>query len=486
MSSTAAQRSPALPVAFACTAFVAGLALYGLFVAHVLSLGAAIVEQPIESAEASGPVAAGAAGTILLLLSGCAALHPALRDQRLAPLAGLGWPLALGAIAGAAVFKVGAAAFFLSAALALPGFVTAALATTVPPAPRPGLARFLARSWMTTGTVAGFALAAAVGLQPLEQALPHIPWASVVFGLILLTLLQSAARYVARHGGEPSGLARDHQQVRHPHETDAIRAVAEPLHAYIEEGRAPDDYVRLAERLDGGRGHAIPTPPPSDSGRPALPVSLAALVATLQAAALAVPALLLPTLGPGLGLLLFGLALPFARSNLAPRQEPASRAAWFASAVTMALGGALLVIALAPHGSTMGLLLGAPSLFLTLAMLRRRRRPDNLAALRRAHAELLAQRSRRQVRAGLVVAASAAAAPVAQLLARLLLGLESPAIPVEGLAVVALSGLLFSLAALASGPAARRHRAAAQAAQEEQVAQRRNAHLTFLENLELT
>lgn len=486
MSPIPAGRSSALPLAFAGAALVAGLGLYGLFVAHVLTIGGAIVEQPIESAEASGPLAAGAAGTLLLLLSGCAALHPALRDQRLAPLVGLGWPLALGAVASVAVFKVGAAAFFLSAALALPGFVTAALATTVPPTPRPGLARFLARSWMTTGTAAGLALAAAVGLQPLEQALPHIPWASAVFGLLLLVLLQSAARYVARHGGEPSGLARDHAQVRHLHDSDAIRAVADPLHAYIEEGRAPADYVRLAERLEGGRGRALPVPPVPDAGKPALPAGLAALAATLQAAALGLPALLVPGMGLGLGLVLFGLALPFARSSLAPRKEPASRTAWLLSALAMALGGTLAVGGVAPQASVLGLLFGAPALLVLLGTLRRRRRPDNLAALRREHADLLAQRSRRQMRTGLLVAASAVGAPVAQALARLLLGLETPAIPVEALAIVALAGLLVSLAALAFGPAARRHRAAAQAVQDAHVAQRRSAHLTFLEQMELT
>ena len=465
----------------------AGLGCYGVFVQHILDRGDTIVDEPVESPEASGPLMAAGAGILLLIASGIAGLSPVVRGHRLAPLAGFGLPLAVAGLVGGSAFGIGKSAFTLILILLVPSLLTAGIACLVPPGP-PSLTRFLLRSWMATGFLLGLALMAFGGLSLLEDVLPHLPFASVVAALAIGTLIQLAARYVARHGRDVEGLALKHQQVRHVHETVGIRAVADRLHPFIEEGRDGPDYELLTQQLGKAGGQpAIAAPVPAP-GRPTLPHRLSISVAILRSVAIGLPLLVLRgELGVGAALVVAGLALPFARAILSPPEEPSRRLAWLGGSLLMAAGGVFLLFAfgLPTANAVLGAALGLPYLIILITTLRHRPVPAHLAFLRVAHARKLASRHRREAARGLVLAGGMVIATPTLWVLSFLIGIALPTLPPLALALGALSGLLWAGAAWLIGPGAELHRRGLAVEQASQAQARRTAHSLFLERLEM-
>lgn len=469
-----------------------GAVLYGGFVKHVLDRGEGIVDLAIQSKAARGPVQLAASGILCFAASGLVSFAPALRGRRLSPLLGVGLALVAPALVGFSAFSLGRTSFLLALALAAPSGATLLLACAVPPSPRPGLGRFLLRSWMATGFLGGLVLAALFGLELAETARPRVPWASVLAALAIGTFVQLAARYVAQHGGAPRGIARDHQQVRHVHETADIRAVADRLHPFVEEGRGSEEYARLAQDLgtvarQGPPGTLVEAPSP-----PTLPPALAAVVAGVRAAAFAVPVwVLVPILGLPAAVAAFGLVLPFARMAIDPRKEPSPRWWWLASAAVMGAGGAWLGHHLrAPGFDRLTLPFGGafavPYLAVFLWTLRQRPLPGHLAFLRLERAQRLAATWRRQAGRGVGLAVASLALPPTLWVASRLAGVRIPPVAWPVLLAFTASGVLWAIAAALAGPAAARHRARLAAQHAARVQARAAAHRAFLDRLEMT
>ncbi|MEK6975774.1 MAG: hypothetical protein AABY18_05480 [Candidatus Thermoplasmatota archaeon] len=470
----------------------AGAALYAGFVKDVLDRGKDIVDISLKSKAARGPLQLAGAGILCMAASGLVSFARPLRGRRLSPLLGLGLALVPAALVGVTAFSLGRTSFMLALIVAAPSVLTLAIACLTPPRPRPGLGRFLLRSWMATGFLIGLTALALFGLELAEKARPRVPWASVFAALALGTLVQLAARFVAMHGSELDPVAKDHKQVRTVHETEAIRDVAARLHPFIEEGRDGDDYVRLAEDLGKVTRQPVPAVPDLASGPPTLPVAQAGAVAVLRATAASAPlVVVVPVLGWPAAVVAFGLALPFARMSLNPRKEPSPRLWWLAGAAVMAGGGAWAGSFLRAPGFErltlpFGAALALPYLILFLLTLRKRTVPGHLAFLRLEHAKALGERWRRNVGRGLGVAAGSLGLPPALWLVSRMVGIRIHAVAWPVLIAIAAGGLLWALAGLLSGPAAARHRSRLGAQQAARVQARAAAHRTFLDRLEMT
>ena len=479
----------AVALALAVGLLVTGGGLYAVFVEHVLDRGEGIVKESVKSQTARQPLLMGCAGIAALAVSGIVAVASPLGRRRLGPLAALGLPLSAGAVTGLGAFSLGRSALMLALVVAAPSLLTCAIACLTPPRPRPGIGRFLLRSWMATGFLVGLGLAAVGGLTLAEKALPRVPWSSLLAALAAMTLLQLAARYVGQHGAVPTGLATDHQQERTVQDTPAIRRVGERLHPFIEEGRGAQDYAQLTAQLATATQQpagAVPAPPP---GAPALPAAVAWGCALLRVGAFVAPAaILLPGLAAPVALVGVGLLLPFTRAAMAPRGEPLPRAAWALGALLMAGGGWFAGQAVGPGTllGPLGTVLGAPFAVLLLASLRRRRLPGHLAHLRLRHAQALHQRWGRNAAGGAALAVSALLLPAGMWGVSALLGIGLPGVSWRPLGAVAGGGALGAAAAALAGPAAARHRAGLDAQHARLVQERGLAHRTFLERLELT
>ncbi len=486
-----APRGPAAALAAVILLALVGAGLSWLFVEHVLARGDKIVDEPIQSPAAATPLWAAGGGVACLAVSGTIGLWaPSLRGRRWAPLVALGAPWAFAAGLGVLAFTVGPPAFAVSIAFAVPTLVAALLAVVLPPPRDPGFGRFLLSSWMALGTLAGLVVVAWATLGALEEQKPSVPWSSVLAGLGLATLLQTTARYAARHGGELRTAPRLHQQVRTVHETPTAQAVAARLHAYVEEGVGSKPYHQLTAELAQAAGSVQTTvgPAPGEAGRQPLPAWAAGSAALLRALAFALPfpALLPDAWGLGLGLLAAGLLLPLQGAALAPRKEPLRPIPWTLGGLLAAGGGYLLGPLLldgAPSAQWMGSGIGLPLLFVAAIALRRRA-PEGLATMRLAHAEQLAGRSRTQVARGAIVALLALGLPVLLGSVAFLLGIEVQDVPVQVPLAGFAAGALWSLAGLVTGPAAGPHREAMRAAQAARVEERRAAHRSIVESLE--
>lgn len=470
----------------------AGIALYAGLVKHVLDRGDDIVNESIKSKEARAPLQLAGTGLLCAAASGLLSFSPPVRGRRLAPLLGIGLAALPAGIVGATAFSLGRTSFALAGAVAAPSLVTLLIACAVPPRPRPGLWRFIARSWMATGFLFGLVLLAIFGLELAETARPRVPWASVFAALALGTLVQLAARYVGMHGAHLQAVAQDHRQERGAHETDAIRAVAARLHPFIEEGRAPEAYDALARDLGAAAGQAsVPTPllPP---GRAALPTLAAGGAAVLRAAAWALPVLpLVPRLGAPVALAVFALVLPWTRRTLAPPGDRLPRTWWLAGALGMGASGAWVGWHLTAPGFArltwpFAAALALPYLVLLGASLRVVPAPSDIAHRRLAHANRLAQAWRRSALRGLAVAVAAVLLPALTWLASRMTGIAITAPPWSVLVALAAAGVLWALAAFVAGPVARRHRQQLSSLHQAQVQARAAAHRMFLDRLEMT
>lgn len=482
--------------AIAATALLlaAGGFLYAGFVKDVFARGDKIVDVSLKSKEARPMLQLGGSALLCFAASGLVSFVPALRGRRLSPLLGLGLALVPGALVGLTAFSLGRTALRLALVVAAPSLLTMAVACAVPPRPRPGLGRFLARSWMATGFLVGLVLLALAGLDLAETARPRVPWASVMAALAIGTVLQMAARYVALHGARPTAFAVDHQQKREAHETDAVRAVADRLHPYVEEGRGQEAYAALAHDL-GAVGRLQPPPPPElPAGPPVLPGPHAAVAAALRAAAFAVPvAVLVPLVGWPTAAATFGLLLPLARKSLNPAKDPTPRAWWLAGAAAAAAGGAWLGSRFSAYAWGLARLtwpaaavLGAPYAVVFLGTLAQRPLPGHIGHLRLEQARRLGARWLRSAGRGLAVAAVSLGSPAILWAVALSTGLRVPAVPWRLLVAVAAAGVLWALAAVVCGPAASRHRAQLDAQHQAQVQARASAHRMFLDRLEMT
>lgn len=469
----------------------AGAALYAGFVREILDRGQHIVDISIRSKEARGPMQLAGSGILCLAASGLVSFTPALRGRRLAPLLGLGLAVVPAALVGATAFSLGRTSFALALVVAAPSVATMVVACLVPPRPRPGLGRFLLRSWMATGFLIGITGLALFGLELAEKARPRVPWASVLAAMALGALVQLAARYVAMHGSEPDAIAKDHQQKREVHETDVIRQVAARLHPFVEEGRDGAEYALLAKELGGAARQPVPAAPDLPAGEPSLPRVQAGLVACLRAAAVAAPlVLLVPVLGWPAAIVTFGIALPFTRMALDPRKEPSPRLWWLAGAVAMAAGGAWAGSHLRAPGFDrltwpLAGTLAVPYAILFLGTLRPRPAPGHLAFLRLEHARKLGQAWRKHVTRGLGVAAGALALPMVLWAASLIIGIHIRPVAWPVLFAIATAGALWALAGLLSGPAAARHRSGLASQHAARVQARAAAHRAFLDRLEM-
>lgn len=467
-----------------------GAALYGGFVKSVMDRGDKVVDIDIKSKAARGPVQLAATGVLCLIASGLASFAPVLRGRQLSPLLGIGLALVAPALIGLTAFSVGRTAFALALVVAAPSLLTLIIACLTPPRPRPSLGRFLLRSWMATGFLAGLVLLALLGLELAEKARPRVPWASVLAALAVGTLCQLAARYVAQHGADLDAIAKDHQQVRHVHETDAIRAVAGKLHPFMEEGRAGEEYGTLAADLGAVTKQRVPAAPQLPLGPPTLPPPLAATVAALRAAAFAVPVwVLVPILGHPAAVVAFGLLFPFTRMALGPRKEPSPRWAWLAGAVVMGAGGAWAGSYLRAPGFDrltwpFAGILALPYLVLFITTLRTRPVPGHLAFLRLERAQAMAAAWKRQAGRGVGLAVASLALPPALWLASLLAGVRIPPVAWPVLLAFVAGGVLWAVAALLVGPAAAPHRARLGAQHAARVQARAAAHRAFLDTLE--
>lgn len=481
-------RRAVLAAALALGLLGAGLALYWGFADHVLDRGKSIVNESFKSRGARQYLLMAGAGLLCLLASALVATAPSLRSKRFAPLVGLGAPLCGAALVGVSAFSLGPAALVLAGALAAPSVVTAALACLAKPTEEMGLGRFLVRSWRSTGFLLGLGVLAVAGVNIAERAVPRVPWGSVLAALAIGAVLQMGAMYVTTHGAAPRAMARDHEQVRHVHDTAAMRAVAERLHPYVDEGRAAAAYDTLADDLARAAGGTATPAPAVPAGPPAVPPGLAGTAATLRAAALALPLLVVvPQVGPAVALTAFGLLLPFVRRLYAPREEPLAAAWWAAGGLLAATGGVLLVALLLPRVVTpvVGAALAGPYLVATaVAALRRRPAPGHLAHARLRHAQALAAAWWRDALRGGTVAVGAALAAPTVWAASLLVGVPLPSIPWPILAVAAAGGVFWAFAAWLAGPAARPHRTALGAEHERQVRARQASHSQFLDRLE--
>lgn len=479
-------------IALSLVLLVAGVALYAGFVKHVLDRGNTIVDESIQSKSARGPLQLAGTGILCAAASGLVSFGPAIRGRRFAPLLGIGLAAVPAGLVGATAFSIGRTSFTLAGAVAAPSVVTLLIACAIPPRERPGLARFIGRSWMATGFLLGLVLLALFGLELAETVRPRVPWASVFAALALGTLMQMAARFVAMHGPHLEAQARDHQQVRDGQDTAAIRAVAQRLHPYIEEGRGAEAYAALARDMGAAVGQDGTDLPAVAPTRPALPTLAAGGAALLRAAAVALPAIfLVPRLGGPAAVLLFGLTLPWTRRSLAPRGDRLPRSWWLAGALLMAAAGAwagsqLLIPGVGRLTMFLAAVLALPYLILFAAHLRRHVVPDHMAFLRLEHAQLLARTWARSVRRGLAVAAGAVLLPPMLWLASRMSGLAIESLPWPVLLTVAAAGILWSLAALLAGPAAQRHRLHLAAQHAGQVQARATAHRLFLDRLEMT
>jgi hypothetical protein len=470
----------------------AGAALYAGFVKDVMDRGSDIVDISIKSKAARGPLQLAGSGILCMAASGLVSFTPSLRGRRLSPVLGIGLALVPAAIVGGTAFSLGRTSFALALIVAAPPVLTMSVACLVPPRPRPGLGRFLLRSWMATGFLVSITALALFGLETAEKVRPRVPWASVLAALALGAFIQLAARYVAMHGSEPDAIAKDHQQKREVHETDVIRQVAARLHPFVEEGRDGTEYSLLAKDLGGAARQPVPALPQLAPGLPSLPIVHAGAVAVLRSASLGAPLVaLVPIFGWPAAVVAFGLALPFARMGLNPRQEPSPRLWWLAGAVAMAGGGAWAGTQLrAPGFERLTLpLAGAlalPYLVLFLVTLRPRSPPGHLAFLRLEHARQLGQSWRKHVTRGLAVAAGALALPPALWVASLLIGIGIRPVAWPVLFAIAIGGALWALAGILSGPAAARHRATLDSQHAARVATRAAAHRAFLDRLEMS
>lgn len=470
----------------------AGGALYAGFVKDVFDRGNKIVDVSIKSKEARAPLQLGVSALACFAASGLTSFARPLRGRRLSPLLGIGLPLVPAGLVGLTAFSLGRTSFLLALVVLAPSMLTMLVACAVPPKPRPGLGRFFLRSWMATGFLVGLLLLALAGLEIAEKARPRVPWASVFAALAIGTLVQLAARYVGMHGNRPAAVAVDHVQVREVHDNDAIRAVAASLHPFIEEGRDSAAYALLAKDLGTVGRQAPASPPELPSGPPALPVAQAGTVAVLRAAAFAVPLfVIVPILGGPASVTGFGLALPFARKSLNPRQDPTPRSWWLAGALLMGLGGAWAGSQLQapgferltwPFAGT----LATPYAILFLTTLHRRVLPGHIAFLRLEHARALGKAWTKQVARGLVLAAASLGLPAVVWAASAATGLRIHAIAWPVLVGIAAAGALWALGALLCGPAAAGHRARLASEHAARVQARATAHRTFLDRLEMT
>lgn len=479
----------AFALAVAAALLVAGGVAYSVFVEHVLDRGEGIVKESVKTKSARQPLTMAGVGVALLAASGCVGLAPPLRRRQLGPLAALGLPLAGAAVIGVGAFALGRAALLLAAATAAPALATCLVACLTPPRPQLGLVRFLLRSWMATGLLVGLGLLAYGGLSLAQNAMPRVPWSSLLAAVAVATVVQVAARYVGQHGATPSLERLDHQQVRVAQDTPAIRLVADRLHPFVEEGRAPDAYATLGAHLAAATGQPADAAPLPTPGAPAVPAAMAWLACVARAAAVAAPAaLLFPGFWLAVALGVTGAVLPFTRAALAPRKEPASRVAWALATALLAAAGILAGRAFAP-GTLLawsGAALALPGLAVTLVTLRRRRAVPDLAHRRERHAQSLQDRWLRNALLGGGLAVGAVLVPAAASGVALLLGLVQPPVAWPPLLALALGGTLWAASAALAGPAVQRHRRRLAQQQAEATAQRRQAHRTFLERLEMT
>lgn len=491
---TAAPSWPAVgrTVALSVVLLATSAVLYADLVQHVLDRGDDIVQESVRSASARQPLQLAGTGLLCAAASGLLSFHPAVRGRRFAPLLGIGLAALPAGLVGATAFSVGRTAFVLAGAVAAPSLVTLLLACAVRPRPHPGLLRFIARSWMATGFLLGLVLLAMFGLELAEIARPRVPWASVFAALAIGTLLQLAARYVGMHGARLSALAQNHQQERGAHETDAIRAVANRLHPFIEEGRDPDGYAALARELGAAAGQPAVASTEVPAGSTALPTPAAGGAALLRALAVAIPLLpLVPRLGGPVALLAFALLLPWMRRTLAPAGDRLPRTWWLVGALGMAGAGAwagtqLTAPGLARLTAPLAVACALPYLALFAASYRRTATPSSIAHARLTHATRMAQTWRRSAGRGLAVAGLALLLPLGTWLASRMTG-----IPIEApswflLVGLAASGLLWAAAAALAGPAAKGHRQQLAALQAAQRRARSEAHRLFLDRLEMT
>ena len=467
-----------------------GVGLYSVFVVHVFQRGDAAVGESLGEPESPFVVQCGETGVVLLLLSGLFALAlPSVRQARWGPVAGLGLPLSVAAASGVLAFNLGPPAFLVSAMLGVPYLVTAVAASLVPPdGNRPGLLRFALARWMTVGTFLAIGLVAIGVLGLLERGMPQVPWASLLAASAIGTVLQVSARHLARHGGRPEAVAQAHRQVRRATSTADIDDVAARLHPFIEEGRDAAAYTALAGRLATANRAAAPEAATDAHPGAPFPFALGALAAILGTAAAAVPAWLVipPPVQTGATLVVAGLALPWARGRLAPRQEPLAAGWWLVAASLLAAGGFLLTPVLVDDAhAPWGTLLGAPDLVLAVAVLVRRR-PEGLAFLRSQHADRMGRRSRRALLRALAIAAVSILLPPFLLAAGFLLGLDAPDIPLPFVAAGVAAGVLGGLAILVAGPGANAYRTTARLRLDAAREERLERHRLILQTLETT
>lgn len=480
---------PGLAVAAAVLLLLAGAGCYAVFVDHVLDRGESIVKESVKDKGARQPLILGGLGIVGLAASGLAGLAPTVRNHRLGPLAGFGLPLAAGAVVGASAFSLGRMALVLAATTVAPCLVTCLVACLTPHRDHAGPVRFLLRSWMGTGLLAGLALLAFGGLSLAQRVVPHVPWSSILASCALALLVQMAARYVAENARQPSALAADHIQRREAQDTPAIRAVSQGLHPFIEEGRTRPAYTTLVTRLgQAGRQPALAAPPPT-AGPRAVPLALGLPAALARTLAFAGPAALFaPRFGLAAGLAVAAALFPLFVKQLAPRDDRLPWPVWLASAAAGAGAGVLAVsdwpsLGLAP---ALGSLLGVLPLLGLVPRLGANPAADSLQHARLDHARRLQQSWRRSAGRGLPVTVSPLLLPLLAWAVSRGLGFVVPALSWPVLLTVATAGALWTLAALLVGPAAAAHRDRLDQGLAFAVAQRREAHRTFLNRLELT